>query len=93
MTKSEALKLEYRIKQLPANKKISGFFKEGGRNDNCKGYESNNKRHGCWGSVRYASALGDDKECISEAIQVFRPCKTEVCLKQANEALASMEKM
>ncbi len=34
MTISEALKLEYRIKQLPADKKIAELNKEGGRNDN-----------------------------------------------------------
>ncbi len=31
MTKSEALKLEYSIKQLPADKKISELKKEGSR--------------------------------------------------------------
>jgi class 3 adenylate cyclase/tetratricopeptide (TPR) repeat protein len=30
------------------------------------------------------------KECISEAIQVFKQCKAEVYLKQANEALESL---
>ena len=34
MKKSEALKLEYRIKQLPADKKNSRIKKEGERNDN-----------------------------------------------------------
>ena len=42
------------------------------------------------GSVRYASALGDDKECIAEAIQVFKPCKAKEYLKQAKEALESL---
>ncbi len=31
------------------------------------------------------------KECISEAIQVFKQCKAEVYLKQANEAFESLQ--
>jgi cellobiose-specific phosphotransferase system component IIA len=33
---------------------------------------------------------GQAKECISKAIQIFKQCKAEEYLKQANEALESL---
>ena len=43
MTKSDALKLEYRIKRLPANKKISKLIKEGNQMTIAKDLQALNK--------------------------------------------------